>query len=128
MLSSRDKSWVPAGTRAPNILTPGKLSIENKFDDLPPEKLLLSYNRIILGAKKNTSNVAVHGELGEYPLYISAMGQAIKYLGHIIKSDNRSLLSNALTELINADFGWIHDLKVLLNKVNYFWDINDWLE
>ena len=57
----------------------GKLSIENKFDDLPPEKLLLSYNRIILGAKKNTSNVAVHGELGEYPLYISAMGQAIKY-------------------------------------------------
>ena len=101
----------------------GKFDLQTKFDDyLLAEKLLLSYGRVTLGVKRNTSNAAVRGELGLYPLYINAICQAVKYLEHITKSDCNSLLYNSFVELFSADYGWIYELKNILLKLNYTWD------
>ena len=99
------------------------MPIETKFDDLKSEKLLLSYCRSILCVKKNTNNAAIRGELGLFPLYINAICQSVKYIEHIITTEETSLLYNTFCELFSSDFGWIYELKELLKRLNYNWDI-----
>ena len=100
----------------------GKIPIESKFEDLKSEKLLLSYCRAALGVKKNTSNAAVRGELGLFPLFINAICQSVKYIAHIITAEDTSLLYNTFCELYSVDYGWLHELKELLRKLNFNWD------
>jgi hypothetical protein len=52
----------------------------------------------ILGVHKKSSNFAVLGELGRYPLYIIIINTILKYLNRIIEFDHDSLLYQSFLE------------------------------
>jgi hypothetical protein len=45
----------------------------------PLEKLNISMGKYVLGVNKRTTNLAIYGELGRYPLYIDTIISMIKY-------------------------------------------------
>ena len=51
---------------------------------------------MILGVNSRSSNIAVHAELGRYPLHISVHIQIIKYYFHLLERQENPLLSKAL--------------------------------
>ena len=58
----------------------------------PLEKLNIHMCKYVLGVGKKTSNIAVHGELCRYPLYIDTVLAIIKYWLHI----NKDIETNTL--------------------------------
>ena len=45
------------------------------------ENIHLKFLKLLLGVKKSTSSMAVHGETGRYPLYINRYVRMVKYWG-----------------------------------------------
>ena len=99
--------WVPSLGKSK-----AKTSIEDRYDDFHCEKIFLSYCKQILGVNKYTTNDAVRGELGIYPLCLYAMCQSVKYLEHLTTVNDSSLLYHAFCELYNKGnllkFGWLY--------------------
>lgn len=68
---------------------------------LPAEKVHLSFARYILGVHKNTTSAAVRGELGLYPLGLTALNTVFKYQEHVSKAPPLSLLTYAVTQMVS---------------------------
>jgi hypothetical protein len=47
--------------------------ISNLYSWNPLEKLNISMGKYVLGVNKRTTNLAIYGELGRYPLYIDTI-------------------------------------------------------
>ncbi len=62
--------------------------------NLPNEKVLLLYGKYLLGVNRRTTNSAVRGELGQYPLALQFLAQSIKYWLRISSDDMSSSLVN----------------------------------
>lgn len=97
-------------------------NIISKSEALPAEKILLRYCKFLLGVRRNSSNQAVRGELGQYGLLSTILPQSIKYWFSICKLDSSFLVKQAY--LTSADpqamKGWASHLKHLLRS--------NWLE
>jgi hypothetical protein len=52
--------------------------ISNLYSRNPLEKLNISMYKYVLGVNKRTTNLAIYGELGRYPLYIDTIISMIK--------------------------------------------------
>ena len=67
--------------------------LEHKFCETsnPIEKLHLKFCRFVLGVHSKTTNLAIYGETGRYPLYIDQIVQCVKYYNHLQNSENRLL-------------------------------------
>jgi hypothetical protein len=52
----------------------------------PLEKLNISMGKYVLGVNKRTTNLAIYGELGRYPLYIDTIISMIKYWVRLCKN------------------------------------------
>lgn len=87
-----------------------KVFADNSRTSIPGEKISLQYARNILGVHKKTSNLAVRGELGLYPLYVNCIIQMCKYWHRVVMFPKNSLIGAAYTEQVN-----------LLNKNSYCW-------
>ena len=48
-----------------------KLNIEDKYQKMKFEKIHLNFCKFLLQVNSKTTNAAVYGELGRYPLYIN---------------------------------------------------------
>jgi hypothetical protein len=48
------------------------------MEKFPCEKLYIKFSKSILGVHKKSSNFAVLGELGRYPLYITIINTILK--------------------------------------------------
>ena len=59
------------------------------------KKRHINFCKFILQVNNKTTNVALYGELGRYPLYINILKQACKYLNHIQCAPEDSLLGKA---------------------------------
>ena len=68
------------------------------------EKLLSKFCKHLLGVHKNTTNIAIHGKLGTYPLHIDIKTKRIVYFLYLRDQDNK-ILSITLTELQNSNNG-----------------------
>ena len=72
--------------------------------------------KFVLGVHRKSSNDAVRGDLGRYPLFICIFKQQLKYYRHLLDSNSDSLIYNALQaskELPNSCNTWlkhIHDV------------------
>ena len=56
--------------------------------------------RMTLSVNKNTSRLAVLGELGRYPLFLQSLSQCLSYkLSLFSRKNNNRLISNALSEM-----------------------------
>ena len=62
------------------------------------EKVQLSFCRFILGLHKKSSNLAVMGELGKYPLSIDILGNLVLYNNYVRGSKASKLLKTAFSE------------------------------
>jgi len=99
---------------------------ENKFLDniigWEQEKLQLMFCKSILGLNSRTTNIAVLGELGIYPIFIKAATQMMKfYIRCKEKSD--SLIYEAFEDASSReDSEWLKCVKFLFKYVN--WDEN----
>ena len=91
------------------------------------ERIHLKFCKQLLNVKKSTSNMAVYGELGRYPLFINRYTRMIKYWCKILRSENIiiSTLYKELVDMIGDKTGrnWALDIKSLLDNYgfSYVW-------
>ena len=71
-------------------------SIWNKFNKLKVEGVMMCMARYILGVNKNTSVVAIRGELGLFPIGLSITKSILKYYVHVADQPKDSILYNTL--------------------------------
>ena len=98
-----------------------------RSDDI--EKVHLRFLKQILGVRKQTSNVAVYGELGRFPLFVLRKIRILKYWFKILTAPDSLLYKVYLQQVtylnIDANFNcWAQCVRNLLNELgfSYLWD------
>ena len=92
--------WLPM-TNFMKTLSEGSFPTGQKFAEDPIEKVHLSFMKWTLGVNKFTSNCAVWGDTGRYPLGIELSTQVYGYMDRLEKlciSDSGSLVRHAFEE------------------------------
>lgn len=88
-----------------------------RLDDLSVEKFQLKFCKGVLGVGPKSSNAAVRGELGRFPITIFIVSTALKFLKHLdeVKAD-RPLLNAAIKEdaALCTSKSWIKKLENVL--------------
>ena len=69
--------------------------LEDCYSKFLCEKINISYSKFTLGVHKKSTNNAVRGELGRYPLGIDGIAQALCYHERLEMTDKDSLLGEA---------------------------------
>ena len=86
-------------------------------DKLPMKKVLLSYNKFILGVNKKPTTAAVRGELGCFPLLITMLPQAAKFWLKLCTHDSLDLVNLAYRESLQmANTSWATHIQSLWTK------------
>ena len=81
----------------------------------------IKFCKFLLGVKRRAVNLIVKGELGRFPIGISCMLQALKYLYHIQSSDNLSLQETlAVSEDLHKEriFTWFSFFTSLCKMID----------
>ena len=67
--------------------------VEYKFVEAkdPIEKLHLKFCKFVMGVHTKTTNLAVYGDCGRYPLYIDQITQCVKFYHHLENTENELL-------------------------------------
>ena len=93
------------------------------------EKVHLRFLKQILSVRKQTSNVAVYGELGQFPLFVLRKIRILKYWFKILTAPDSLLYKVYLQQVaylnIDANFNcWAQCVCNLLNELgfSYLWD------
>ena len=93
------------------------------------EKVHMRFLKQILGVRKQTSNIAVYGELGRFPLVVLIRIRILNYWFKILNSPNSLLHKVYLQQVnqlnVNANFEcWASCMRNLLNELgfSYIWD------
>ena len=110
-----DTLVVPILTYAGTIWAPlyaHKISIENFFttcNDSPIERLNVKLCKYLLGVHKKSTNNAVRGELGRYPLLINVLECSVRYYNRMLSSRNDSLvkLSCLDSDVRSCEKSWV---------------------
>ena len=75
----------------------------------------------MLGVHRNTTNLAIHGELGTYPLHIDIKIKMVLYFLYLRDQDNK-ILPGTFTELQKMNIGrgssWIKKIEQLIADYN----------
>lgn len=94
-------------------------SLESKYKDFLPDKLQIKNAKFILGVSKKASNMAVLGELGLFPLAISAIKLTIGFWDHLIKLDENSIAKRAYEGNLLLKNSFCDLLKCLMSKLGF---------
>jgi hypothetical protein len=87
------------------------------------ENIHLKFCKTILGVRKSTSNVAVYGELGRYPLYINRYVRIVKFWFKIISSSNiiiTTIVNSCMSDINIGYTNWFANVRSLLEKYGFF--------
>ena len=101
-------------------------NLEAKF-----EKLHLHFCKYILNVNGKTTNMAVYGELGRYPLYTNVWKQVIKYFDHIQGSEDDSLVRSAYEEAYEHKIvkgTYLNSINMVFSKFDAQIDKHNWNE
>ena len=119
--------WIPYVT-GNTLCTPwdnGELSeqqIASLFTKTPCEQLHLSFLKWNLGTRKRTSNCAIWGDTGRYPLIIKAIKQCIKYFDRLEDMHNsNNLVECAFAEQKQANLPWYNKMA----KIFQYWQSDE---
>ena len=97
------------------------LAHESKKELSEVEKLFSKFCKHLSGVHKYTTNIAIHGELGTYPLHIEINIKMVLYFLYLRDQDNK-VLSGTLTELQKINSGrassWIKKIEQLIAEYN----------
>ena len=99
----------------------------HKADDI--EKVHVKFLKQILGVRRQTSNIAVYGEVGRVPLSVLRKVRILKYWYKILSSRD-TLLFKVYSQQVNSlmqgatENNWVLQLKTLLNELGftYLWN------
>lgn len=86
------------------------------------ENIHLKICKTILGVRKSTSNVAVYGELGRYPLYINRYVRIVKFWFKIISSSNiiiNTIVNSCMSDINIGYTNWFANVRSLLEKYGF---------
>lgn len=86
--------------------------------DSPTEKPKLKFSKLILGLKRNTSTLAVYGDLGATPSTLNSILRVIKFWHRIVQIDDNTLVKKAFlesTSLPDNLSNWLTTVKTTLN-------------
>ena len=110
-----------------NIMALEKRDIDKIYGDnattqIPGEKICLQFYRYLLGVHRKTSTLAIRGELGCFPLYITNIIQLLKYWQRLSIMSSDSLLGESYRvqqSLVNSRSQcWLMGIKNILEKYN----------
>ncbi|KAK3104015.1 hypothetical protein FSP39_023694 [Pinctada imbricata] len=95
--------------------------IEKWFKKSMIEKVNMSFSKWLLGVHKRTSNLAVMGELGRYPLFIDTIVRTVSYWANLQKRRFKKPLLNDCLKLSenlhnNGSTSWISGINKILQK------------
>ena len=96
-----------------------------KIDNLQYEKLHTSFLKSIMGVNKYSSNLAILGESGRYPISIKIIALCIKYWHTIVTGNSPNMLLNEAFRSESEHSPWTQCIQYVLN-VNGLGHI--WLE
>jgi hypothetical protein len=91
----------------------------NIFDATPIEMIWLRFGKYLLGCNRTTSNAAVRGELGQYPLLLTLLTHAAKYWLTLCAGKNNLLRwKSYLDSYAYSDRtpNWSQCIHILLSK------------
>ncbi len=96
-------------------------------DNVPGEKVLLKFYKYLLGVNRRTTNAAVRGELGQFPLLITTLPLSIKYWLRLCNLDPDSLVHKAYLEAFTNRYShvnWTSYINSICNKfsLSQTWD------
>ena len=86
--------------------------------DSPTEKPKLRFSKLILGLKRNTSTLAVYGDLGAIPSTLNSILRVIKFWHRIAQLDDNTLVKKAFLEITSLPdnlSNWLNTVKTTLN-------------
>ena len=93
---------------------------ESKEESSEVEKLFSKFCKHLQGEHKNTTNLAIHGELGTCPLHIDSRIKMMLYFLYL-RDQSNEILSGTLTELQNMSNGrgstWIRKTEKFINNL-----------
>ena len=86
-------------------------------NDCPIEKLNTRMCRYILGVHRKSTNDAVRGELGRFPVLISILNNSYRYIKLMDKSSNNSLVKISCMDedLRSLDISWYNSMSRMIN-------------
>ena len=73
---------------------------ESHLDDSLLTSLEIKFYKRLLKVRRNTSTMAVRGELGRYPISIKAVNRAVKFYNQTLFKPEKTLVKQALNESI----------------------------
>lgn len=86
-------------------------------DKFVGETLALKFYKSILGVNKRTHSDAVRGELGRFPILVSAIKHSTKYLEDLVCKPRSDLLHQIIsTSLTLTGVSWVNCLKTVLTS------------
>lgn len=99
----------------------------NICDGTPIEKIWLRFGKYLLGCNRTTSNAAVRGELGQYPLLLALLPHAVKYWLSLCAGKKTTLCWMAYLDsytYLDRIPNWSQCIHILLSKfdLGLTWD------
>jgi len=95
---------------------------DNSSYQLPGENVCLQFARFALGVHRKTSNIAIRGELGLYPIYIDCVVNMCKYWQRVAMYEPNTLLGRAYSEqanmMKNNKYCWLLQVEKILKCLN----------
>ena len=87
------------------------------------ERVQLKFSKQILGVRSNSSNAAIYGELGRFPLYIQRYILILKYWLKLLHTDNvilKRIYQNSLERCkLGSKNNWANKVKTLLDTFGF---------
>ena len=119
ILSYGCEVWLPNAAHARKINKSQSLYvIEELFEkDQHLNFLINKFCKHILAVNRKTTNLAVAGELGRFPLYINACTYLMNFWKHICESEQTSIVHITLLDIISGKSDWKLYLKALLSVI-----------
>ena len=109
------------GTSMVNKINKEERFLFNLSKNMKQENVHIKFSKFSLGVGKRTTNIAVLGELGRYPLLLEVILNIFRYFKYLLKSEDVLLsealkVSKSLKSLnINSWYGSIESLMQYIN-------------
>ena len=92
----------------------------NRVNQMPCEKVHLSFLKWSLGVHRKASNIGTWGESGRYPLLYQSIKLTLKYYQRIDNIKTASIFKAALQEQKIMNLFWYKNIKILLKLDNLY--------
>ena len=100
-------------------LTTQSQDLEQKYESLGAEKVLLKFCKYLLGVHKSAANNAVRAELGIFPVAIYCLRTSASFWLHIIQSKDNKLVRISYEDTCNINKGFGSMFRNFLMKLNF---------